>query len=405
MSGTTSVPPIQFTPAGLVLPSDSDILAGVQADQNAAFGGNLNPALSTPQGQLATSEAAIISANNADFALFVNQIDPATASGIMQDAIGRIYFLDRLPALATTVNVVCTGRTGVTIPIGATVSDSSGNLYNATAAGTIPSGGTITLPFAAQQTGPTACPAGAITGAPYRTIPGWDSATNIAAGVIGRAVENRTDFEYRRQLTVAANAVGSLAAIYAAVVNVAGVSDAYCTENYTDIPVTIDGVTLASHSLYAAVVGGADQDIGNAIWSKVDVGCNFNGNTTVTVTDTSGYNLPAPTYAVTFNRPTAMPIYFAVTVQNLSSTPNATVAASIKAAIVAAFGGADGGPRARIHSTLTGLRYVPPVAAVGALAILSIFIGAAASPTGSSVYVGIGSTPTITTGNIGVTFV
>jgi len=405
MSGTTSVPAIQFTPAGLVLPSDADILAGVQADQNAAFGGNLNPSLSTPQGQLASSQAAIISANNADFALFMAGIDPATASGVMQDAIGRIYFLDRLPALPTTVNVVCSGRTGVTIPTGATVSDGNGNLYNCTTAGVIPAGGSITLPFAAQIVGPTACPASAITGAPYRTIPGWDSATNTTAGTIGRLVENRADFEYRRQLSVAANAVGSLNAIYAAVINVAGVSDAYCTENFTDSPIVIDGVTLVPHSLYAAVVGGTDQAVGDAIWSKVDVGCNFNGNTTVTVTDTTGYNTPAPTYPITFNRPAAMPIYFAITVQNLSSTPNSTVAASIQAAVIAAFGGADGGQRARIHSTIIGLRYAAPIAAVGALAILSIFVGAAASPTGSSVYVGIGSTPTIATGNIAVTFV
>lgn len=405
MTGTTSVPPIQFTAAGLVLPSDSDILTGVRADQNAAFGGGLNPSLSTPQGQLASSQAAIISAKNAEFALFMNNIDPATADGIMQDAIGRIYFLDRLPALSTTVNVICNGLSGVVIPTGATVSDGNGNLYNCTAGGTIAVGGNVTLPFAAQLTGPTPCPVGAITGAPYRAIPGWDSVSNTVAGVTGRSVENRADFEYRRKLTVAANALGSLKAIYAAVVNVAGVSDAYCRENYTDAPVTVDGVTLAAHSIYAAVMGGVDQDIGDAIWSKIDIGCNFNGNTSVTVTDTSGYNLPAPTYTVLFNRPADMPIYFAVTVQNLSATPNGTVATQIKNAIIAAFAGADGGQRARIGSTIVGLRYVAPVAAVGSLAILSIFVGASASPGTSSVYVGIGNTPSLTGANIAVTFV
>ncbi|MES2348879.1 MAG: baseplate J/gp47 family protein, partial [Pseudomonadota bacterium] len=211
MAGVTSVPPIEFTPAGLVVPDESAILAGVQADMNAAFGGNLNPGLSTPQGQLASSEAAIIAAKNADFVTFVNQIDPATASGFMQDAIGRIYFLDRIPAASTTVDVVCSGKTGTVIPVGALAQDSTGNIYAATGTGTIPAGGSVTVPFAAVQTGPIDCPAGAITGI-YQAIFGWDSASNVVDGVTGRDVESRADFEYRRKLSVAGNANGSVQA-------------------------------------------------------------------------------------------------------------------------------------------------------------------------------------------------
>lgn len=126
---TSSVPSIVFTPTGATFPDESAILAGVQADMNAAFGGNLNPSLSTPQGQLATSQTAIIGEKNNQFAYFLQQIDPATASGFMQDAIGRIYFLTRLPATSTVVQVLCTGLAGVVIPSGAQVVDLSGNRY------------------------------------------------------------------------------------------------------------------------------------------------------------------------------------------------------------------------------------------------------------------------------------
>lgn len=88
----TAVPSIEFTETGLVLPQESAILAGAQSDINAAFGGKLNPALNTPQGQIATSLSAIISDNNDQFAEFVNQVDPDTNDGFMQDAIARIYF-------------------------------------------------------------------------------------------------------------------------------------------------------------------------------------------------------------------------------------------------------------------------------------------------------------------------
>lgn len=404
MAGVTSVPDIEFTNAGLVVPTEPQILAGAQTDMNAAFGGNLNQALNTPQGQLASSLTAIIGDKNNQFLFFMNGIDPATASGPMQDALGRIYFLDRLPATSTTVNVICSGLTGVTIPIGALVQDSSGNNYQCLTAGVIPAGGAVTLPFAAVNTGPIPCPPGAITTI-FQSIPGWDSASNSVAGVIGSVVESRADFEFRRQISVAANARDTMEAVYAAVINVSGVTDAYVTTNRTNASVVIDSQTLVEHSIYVAAVGGANQAIGEAIWSKVSVGCDFNGNTTVQVQDQSGYAPPAPEYDVKFTRPAALPIYFAVTVQNLSALPNATVEANIRAAIINAFNGGDGGQRARIGSTILATRYFLPVTMAATVALLSIFVGTAPNPVGVSQYVGIGNYPTITTGNISVTFV
>ncbi|MCP8712982.1 hypothetical protein IGB19_35380, partial [Streptomyces sp. AC04842] len=116
---TSQVPRVQFTPEGLVLPEESEILAGVLADMDSAFGGGLNKSLETPQGQLASTTTAIIGDKNSEFASYVNQVDPAFAAGRMQDAIGRIYFLDRKPGTATTVIATCMGLTGVTIPVGA----------------------------------------------------------------------------------------------------------------------------------------------------------------------------------------------------------------------------------------------------------------------------------------------
>ena len=78
---TTSVPQPTFGDQGFVAPLESDVLAGTTADINAAFGGNLNPALSTPQGQLASSEAAIIAASNNTFVFLTNMFDPAYSLG------------------------------------------------------------------------------------------------------------------------------------------------------------------------------------------------------------------------------------------------------------------------------------------------------------------------------------
>jgi len=406
MSGTTSVPPIVFTPTGLSLPSDADILAGVQADMNAAFGGNLNPSLSTPQGQLATSQAACISDKNAKFAQFVAQVDPDTADGVMQDAIGRIYFLTRMPATPTVVNVDCMGLSGVTIPVGALVQDSSGNTYSCTSAGTIPVAGTITLPFAATVTGPTPCPAGSISGAPYRAIPGWDRATNSTDGVAGSVVESRADFEYRRRQSVAVNGRGTLPSIYANVFGVDGVVDVYATENATGSPVTVGATSysLLAHSIYIAVVGGSAADVAKAIWTHKDVGANYNGNTSVTVVDDSGYSIPVPTYTVKFQTPSPTPVKFAVQLANNSALPS-DIVDQVKAAIVSAFSGGDGGQRARIGSTIFASRFYAPISTLSSsVSILSVLIGTVTA-TLTSVTMGIDQAPTVTPSDITVTIV
>lgn len=93
---TTSVPAASLTDAGFVAPAETDILTGVQADITAALGGNVNQALTTPQGQLATSETAIIGDCNDQLLALFNGFDPRNASGRQQDAIGYIYFMERL---------------------------------------------------------------------------------------------------------------------------------------------------------------------------------------------------------------------------------------------------------------------------------------------------------------------
>lgn len=399
----TNVPPLTFTPTGLVVPSEADVLAGVQADIDAAFGGGVNPALTTPQGQLAQSEAAVIGAKNSQLLFYVNNIDPAYAQGRMQDAIGRIYFIERNPAEPTSVQCLCIGAQSTVIPTGALATDGT-NVWVCTAGGTIPIGGSITLPFACATTGPVACPANSVNQI-YQTIPGWDSINNPAPGVLGAVVESRADFEYRRQQSVAQNSVGTIQAIVGKVLNVDGVLDAYGTQNDTAAPVTVGGVTIAPNSLYVCVSGGVPQDVADAIWSKKPPGCGYTGGTTVSVQDTSnGYQPPYPTYSVKYQTAVGLPIKFAVTITSSPQVPS-DAADQIKAAITAAFNGSDGGARARIGATLYASRYYSGVAALGAWAqIVEILIGSV-TPTLNSVTVPIDKVPTLADADITVTLV
>ena len=406
MSGsTTSVPRPAWTAQGFVAPAEADVLTGAQADMNAAFGGKLNPALSTPQGQLASSLTAIVGDKNSQFLFYSQQVDPAFASGRMQDGIARIYFITRNPALPTVVTATCTGLVNVPIPTGATAQATDGNIYICTSGGTIPSGGSINLQFACTVTGPIPCPAGTLS-KPYQTIPGWDTITNAADGVLGNNVETRAAFEARRGQSVAKNSVGMLSSILGSILGVAGVLDAYVTENDLGTSATIGGVSVAANSVYIAAVGGADADVATAIFKKKAPGCSYtSGTTTVTVPDTnSGYSLPYPTYAVTFTRPTPLDIKFSVFIVNTTAVPS-TALAQIQAAILSAFVGGDGGPRARIGSTVYASRYYGAVAALGTWAqIVRLEVGTGSS-LGDSVVTTIAQVPTTSAPDITMTLV
>lgn len=320
--------------------------AGTQADFQSAFGGYLNFTTTsgsitnpTAAGQLAASIAAILGNVDAQFLYFANQTDPSYAAGRWQDAIGAIYFLTRFAAQSTVLQVSCSGLAGVVIPIGATVQDGSGNIYACTAGGTIPAGGSITLPFANQVAGAITVP---ISVSIYQTISGWDSATLIS-GVEGNDVESRWAFESRRRQSVAANSSGMMASIQGAVLSLPGVLDCYCYQNDTASAVTVQGLSLPANSIYVAVEGGTSTDIANAIFSKKMPGClYFPGNTTVSIQATNGYSVPYPTYNVVYEVPLNLQIVFEVSIVNSINVPaNATTL--IQNAIVGAFAGQDGG--------------------------------------------------------------
>jgi uncharacterized phage protein gp47/JayE len=402
MSGTSSVPSPSWGPNGFIAPEETDILAGVLADLNAAFGGNLNPALDTPQGQLASSLTAIIGDKNDQFLRYTNQVDPAYAEGRMQDAIARIYFIERDPARATVTVVTCIGAAGVVIPVGALIQASDGNLYSCTQAGTIPSGGSIDLPFACAVTGPLACPAQ--TFAIYQTIPGWDTAISADPGVLGNLVESQAAFEERRRASVALNGHGSIQSIRAAVLSLPGVLDVYAVENTSGSTVTIGGVSLVGHSIYVAVVGGVAQAIGEAIWSKKDNGASYNGNTAITVYDTS-YDDPQPSYQVLFQVPDPTAVYVRVRITNGTSVPSSALS-QIQAAVINAFSGSDGGSRARIGGTIYASRFYGPVATLGAWArIVDIQVSLNGSTWTDTVSLDIDQAPSIAASNISLVLV
>lgn len=406
---------IEFTDLGPVAPDSADVLQAQQDIWQEAFNNKLNPDPATPQGQLMASLAAIVQDKNSQLLFLANQFNPATASGVWQDALAAIYFLERQGAVATTVQVVCTGLPGTVIEgqdtsvTPAQVRTADGTVLVCQTGGTIPAGGSITLPFAAQQTGPVVVEADSVTTI-VQAQPGWDTVNNPDPGVTGQDVESRQEFELRRGQSVALNSRSMLASVYARVGNLTGVIDLLARQNRTDAPVEDNGVTLAPHSIYIAVLGGADADIAEAIYNSVSGGCDYNGNTSVEYTDP----VTGAVETILFERPEEYAFAIEVTVQANASTPS-NIVELVQANILADFYGQqypntgsgtahDTTPtRVGIGATVYASRFFCPAISAGATQLVGVQIGPEGGPLGNVVQLTNAQYPSLTADNITVT--
>jgi len=406
---STNVPPITYTASGYVAPEETAVLAGVQADIQAAFapvlptgvtmnfttsnGSQTNP---TPQGELAESQTAIIAATYDALILYSNLVDPAFTYGRMQDAIGRIYYVSRNPGQATVATCTCIGAVNVIIPAGSTLQDDNGVVCTALSGGKIGAGGNVQINFQADTPGPT-------TLAPPLTIissvPGWDTVT-LTSQVLGSLQESSQAYETRRSQSTAKNAAGCLSNIRGAVLSVASVLDCRVIANSSNTPQNSlpsgqpIGITLAPNSIYAIVEGGDATSIAQAIFSRWMPGAPTNGSQSISITDTgSSLALPYPTYTINFDYAAQLPFVINVQVSNINVPAGAAVL--IQNAVAAAFVGQDVvgynaqgapvyGPRAGIGALLIASRFYPTVVQVlwpGA-SLVSIKVGSTNAPVG-----------------------
>lgn len=221
---------LTFDPkVGLIADDTDTIRVTVQTDWKNALGENLNVEGSTPAGQLIDSETAFIAQKDSEVLYLANQFNPLTAEGVWQDALGSIYFIQRKIAEPTIVDCVCTGLAGTVIPQGSIVKSSDNVTLIATQGGIISGSGSVTLTFSAQTPGPIPIGANTVTNI-VTVIAGWDTVNNPAAGIPGRDEESRLEFEFRRALSVAKNAHGTVESLLSEIANIQGVLDVIILE-------------------------------------------------------------------------------------------------------------------------------------------------------------------------------
>lgn len=308
---------LEFTNAGIVIPSASEIKEELEAMFVQVFGSNISLDASTPQGQLITSLTTIIMEKNANVARVYNSFNPVTAknddeSGLMwQDAIGNIYNMTRIPATKSTVVCNISGAGGTVIPNTAEAISVNGDIFRIKEAVTIPEAGQISVVFVAKESGAIAVGANSVNRI-YTPVVGWDTVNNPSSGTIGQPAENREHFENRRIDQLGRYSSSMIESVLSYVEAVDGVSDVIVRENDTDNNKTVQGFVLSPHSCYVCVKGGNNAKIGEAIRNSKSGGCATNGSTQYV--DNYG--------TILFDRPTEVAMTVQVTAVKTENTPD-----------------------------------------------------------------------------------
>ena len=294
---------------GIITADTSDIKTEVQTEMQAALGADISLEDGTPQGRLIDMETEArvqVAINNAYVS---NMWNFNQSSGLALDAWGANFGLEREGAASSRVTATVTGIAGTVISQGSKASTTDGYLFYAENNITIGIGGSATGTFLSVEKGSIPCAANSLNTIIDGTL-GWETITNTSPAILGNS--RQSDASFKEEFYNSGLFLGfSLWQDYQNALNgVDNVLSSYVIDNGEDTAVTVDGVSIKSHSLYACVDGGTNADVAAALLSRKSVGCDWTGNTTVSVVEP----ISEKTYTVKFQRPTVVNIESSITI-------------------------------------------------------------------------------------------
>ena len=316
-----------ITSSGVIIPDTGDQRTAVENEFKSVFGQDLDVSPETPQGVLITMETEnrdAVARNNAELA---NQINPDIAGGVFLDAIWALMGGQRWDATRSILTQVAFGGVpGTIIPKGSLAETMAGDQFATTRALIIGKDGKITGDMRAAETGLTECPAGQLNGIASSVL-GWETVTNPTSAVLGRVAESDLQSRRRRKLTLSKNTVSVGEAITSALYELEGVRSLAYRENYTDVPMIFEGITMVPHSVYVCVEGGDSQEIAEALLRTKTIGAAFNGSEEIEVPEP----VSGQTYSVKFDRAKEVVLFCRVTVKKTSVDAQIIIPAAVDA--------------------------------------------------------------------------
>lgn len=361
----------------------------------------LNTDPETPQGQIIDSQVATVNQKDSEVLYLAQQFDPRTAEGRFQNALAEIYFIKRKPAINSYAMCTINGRAGTQIDAGALIESAIDRTqWSLDQNVTIPANETITAKFTCLTDGAISASSGTLTKI-VTTVTGWDTVTNATA-IVGSLEESQSAFEQRRKDSVSLNARSTVNAVYANVAQCDGVIAVYAVDNKKNISETIDNYTLTPHSIFVSVIGGENENIAKAIYNNLSAGCDYNGNTSVDITN----EYSGAVETVKFYRPDVFNIYVKVQIQNSASLQN-DYENIVKQAVYNNFYGLDSTKinnepllRLKMNDDLYSSRFTPSILNAGITNVLTVQLSLDGSEWVNNIHIPITANPTLDLNNI-----
>lgn len=277
---------------GIHLNGLNNWLAELQAGYQGIFGSDISIGTDDADGQWLGQLAGIL----ADVEQLAETVylgrSRAGAVGAGLSRLMQLIGILRNGAQFSSAPITLTGTPGTVIPAGSklgSATDSTKPPFQTSGTSpandlTIGGGGTVTGTAICTVAGPVTAIAGELT-VLLTSVTGWTGVTNTSDVTPGKQVEADPAARTRMAASVALPAQSRTDALYAALANLSGVSNARVYENRT---AATDSKNLPAHSINAVVRGGVAADIANAMWVKAGQGCTLVGAQSLAVTDGQG---------------------------------------------------------------------------------------------------------------------
>jgi uncharacterized phage protein gp47/JayE len=367
--------PYGVTTDGFVDKPIETILAEIEAAQKVAFGDTFDVSAQSPAGQLNGVFATQLREVWEVAQGLYSAIDPDAATGDSLAALASLTGTVRAPATPSTVTATVNLDAGKTLVAGAVASVSGSptsrfvTLADATNSGGSPAN--VSVEMESETAGPVVANAGTLT-VIVSAQSGWNSVTNALDATIGTDDELDEDLRIRREEDLRRAGAASVDAIESDVRAVADVTSCTVFNNPSDYT---DGDGIPPHAFEALVLGGAVNDIAQAIWDSMPAGIEAHGDTSGTAVDSDGENR-----TVDFTRPDEVPLYLDIFVTVDADTYPVDGDTQIKTAIAAwsqdALQVGDDLILSSMYATIFGV--------AGVLDVTQIQAGTAPAPSGTS---------------------
>lgn len=388
------------TSTGFVDKPIETILSEIEAAQKTALGAGFDVSAQSPAGQLngvmTTQLRELWDVAQAVY----SALDPDKAEGEALTALAALTGTIKAPAAKSQVTATLNLNAGKTVAAGA-IASVAGNpsarfvtLADATNAGGAPAD--VSVAMEAETAGPVVANTGTLTVIETAQA-GWNSITNAADATLGEDAETDEGLRLRRETELRRAGAGAAEAIKVDVESVTGVTSVTVFENTSDV---VDGDGMPAHSFEVLAVGGAANDIAQAIWDGKPAGIEDHGGTSGTATDDDGGS-----HTVAFTRPTDAPLYLDIFVTvNTDPLQGAVYPVDGDTQIKAALA-AWGQDSLAIGSDLILSQLYPVIFGIdGVLDVTKIEAGTAPAPAGTvNVVIASRSKGSIDTANVTVT--